>query len=146
MGDDISSDSICFCFLLNLCSVAHFFIYGYSRNYLTNKARKYDDREYNWKSLNSLKFALFLRVWIPQSGTTLLLRKWAEQILSWTSPRSQRLSWDLFSTTEILPLPRLVALWQNCLYIWSKNYQAFLFSYVIEVWFNLSIGHTLIKK
>ena len=30
--------------------------------------------------------------------------------------------------------------------IWSKNYQAFLFSYVIEVWFNLSIGHTLIWK
>ena len=52
--------------------------------------------------MNSLYFALFLRVRIPQSSfSSVLLRRWAELMLSWTSLRPQRLSWDLFSTTEI---------------------------------------------
>ena len=48
-------------------------------------------------------------------------------------------NWDLSLAT-------LVALWKNCFRIRSKNYQAFLFSYVIEIWFNVSISHALIEK
>ena len=56
-----------------------------------------------------------------------------------TELRFFQLNWDFTLAT-------LVALWQNCFKIWSKNYQAFLFSYAIDVWFNMSISHTLIGK